>query len=88
MNDTNLKPCPFCGGEVYFDAVDRIINIGCDVCMCHRCWRGLITPEPHEVRVNEYEYYNPKAHEEAIEAWNRREFRRKLKTKKIVRKGE
>ena len=72
MDINELKPCPFCGGEAYFDAVDRIINIGCDVCKYHRHWRGLITTEQHEVRVNECEYYNPKAHEEAIEAWNRR----------------
>ena len=67
-----LKPCPFCGGEPYFDEMERIINIGCGVCKYHRYWKGVITTEPHEEQLNKREYYNPKAQEEAIKEWNRR----------------
>jgi len=44
-----LKPCPFCGGEPYFYAADRIINIGCYMCRYHRYWKGLITTDKEAI---------------------------------------
>lgn len=72
MSEPELRPCPFCGGEPYEDSCDRIIEIGCRKCNYHRWWHGLITPVEHKVKVNALEYYNPNAHEEATEDWNRR----------------
>lgn len=69
---TELKPCPFCGGKADWSACDRLITIGCKQCGYERGFKGLLTTLEHKVKVNDSEYYNPNAHEEAIEAWNRR----------------
>ena len=73
-----LKKCPFCGGEPVKESCDRIISIGCKKCRYYRSFWGVITPIKHDVIVSKHdgkvEYYNPNAHEEADEAWNRRAY--------------
>ena len=59
MSETQLKPCPFCGGEVEIlteevDAISEAYNFHCDNC-------DMSTY---------YDYSNDK--EEAIRHWNRR----------------
>ena len=75
-----LKPCPFCGGEVYEDAVDRLITIGCPSCGYVRSFHGLVQSEINTGvpivyeggKVSDHEWYDQFAHERAAEAWNRR----------------
>ena len=74
---SELKKCPFCGGEPFYDAVDVLIRIGCKVCGYSRAWKGLITSVPHGDPINKPEsacllYYNKDAKQEAIDAWNKR----------------
>lgn len=77
QTEQGLKPCPFCGGEAYIESCDRIINIGCRECKFHLHFNGVLTTVPHgnpvsDARSAVIEYYNPRAHKEAAEAWNRR----------------
>lgn len=75
-----LKPCPFCGGEAYEDACDRIIRIGCKACKYNRAFHGLVQSEINTGvpiiytggEVSDSEWYDQYAHERAYEAWNRR----------------
>ena len=77
---SELKPCPFCGGEAYVTSCDRIINIGCKPCGYHRYFHGLVQSEINTgVPIvytggvkSDSEWYDKDAHEKAIEAWNRR----------------
>jgi hypothetical protein len=32
MTEEKLKPCPFCGGEVYIDYFHDFTGISCDIC--------------------------------------------------------
>ena len=74
MADTELRPCPFCGGEAYYDACDRLIQIGCKPCGYSSHWRGLLTTKETAVKApNSGEYYNRFASEQAITAWNTRQ---------------
>ncbi len=75
-----LKPCPFCGGEPYIDACDRLISIGCKPCGYRRSFHGLVQSEIDTGvpivykggKVSDSEWYDQFAHEKAIESWNRR----------------
>ena len=54
----NLKPCPFCGGDVYLSREKRCYRNGYDHCIiCHDC--GVCTPDFG-------------ASDEAVEVWNQR----------------
>ena len=70
MNETRLKPCPFCGGEaVLYHQSSKYTDYDGDYVYC---FRGCGS------RTKLFECYNGtgKTHEdtekEAIEAWNRR----------------
>ena len=63
---TELKPCPFCGGNnLYFVKVDQhgyeTVGIFCNAC------KQTITLEE-----NEWEGDNGESRNKAIQAWNRR----------------
>ena len=60
MNNTELKACPFCGGEAVIDRED----IFCDV--CHLSMR--IYARLHNGEAETYE----EARQQAIENWNTR----------------
>ena len=62
---SDLKPCPFCGGEAK-DVVKRKRRIFEAFVQCRKCnaKSGVMLTEP-------FEKWN-RAMEEAIEAWNRR----------------
>ena len=73
MNNSNhLENCPFCGRKISVFTCDRIITFTCEPCGYSRSFKGLITTVPHRVRINDSEYYNPKAYEEAEAEWNKR----------------
>ena len=40
-----LKPCPFCGGEAFEWACDRLIEIGCKKCQYNLSFHGLVQSE-------------------------------------------
>lgn len=75
-----LKPCPFCGGEAFEWACDRLIEIGCKKCLYHLSFHGLVQSEINTGvpifykggKKSETEWYDQFAHEKAAEAWNRR----------------
>lgn len=58
MNDTKLKPCPFCGGEGHIneiknhDVQNHVYKVYCTKCICSTRWD-----------------YSP---DRAAETWNRR----------------
>jgi Lar family restriction alleviation protein len=73
----DIKNCPFCGGEAFYDAVDVLIMIGCKTCGYNRAWNGVITSVPHGEPISNPAsacllYYNKNADQEAIDAWNKR----------------
>lgn len=78
MNE--LKPCPFCGGEAYTWACDRVIEIGCKACNYHMSFPGLVQSEinthvPVVYKgniVSDHEWYDKDAHKRATQKWNRR----------------
>lgn len=72
MNEEQLNVCPFCGDKPFVNTYDRLIIIGCKKCDYERAFKGILTTVPHKVKVNDREYYNPKAYEESIDEWNRR----------------
>ena len=75
-----LKPCPFCGGEAYEWACDRLINIGCKTCDYLLHFHGIVQSEIDTGvpivykggKVSDYEWYDKDAHKKARAAWNRR----------------
>lgn len=77
---SDLKPCPFCGGDAYEDACDRLITIGCKPCGYHMSFHGLVQSEfdtgvpvvYNGGKISDCEWFDSKAHERAAEAWNRR----------------
>lgn len=80
MVNTELKPCPFCGGEAFKEAFDRLITIGCRVCNYYMSFHGVVQSEINTGKpviytggeVSEHEWYDQFAHERAAEKWNRR----------------
>ena len=77
---SELKPCPFCGGEAYEFACDRLIEIGCDRCKFHLSFHGIVQSEINTGvpivysggKKSDYEWYDKNARLKAAEAWNRR----------------
>ena len=75
-----LKPCPFCGGNPYYESYDRLIIIGCHTCGYSRGFHGYVQSEQDTGvpiiyqggKISDYEWYDKAAHEKATEAWNRR----------------
>ncbi len=80
LGDKRLLPCPFCGGAVYIDSCDRIIDIGCEPCGYHRAFHGFVQSEFETAVVASYkkgtkeplEWYDKDAYEKAADAWNSR----------------
>ena len=68
MKEIELKPCPFCGGEVkgYIDNHKKIM-INCDAC---KMYFGIELEIGCELKEGWKSTFNSK--EEAIEAWNMR----------------
>ncbi len=68
MKETELKSCPFCGGEVkgYFDNHKKVM-IECNAC---NMYFGIQLEIGCELVEGWKATFNSK--EEAIEAWNRR----------------
>lgn len=57
---TELKPCPFCGGEAILSKKGSYYSIECDKCGCGTKLCGS------------YMYSNEKNRKEAAKRWNRR----------------
>lgn len=63
MNEKNLKPCPFCGGEADIYSINGKKQVRCKRCRCRtpRMSRSDWFPKPEKDNT-----------ELAVEAWNRR----------------
>lgn len=79
MNTDNLKKCPFCGGQPFYESCDRLIRIGCDNCKFYMPFHGIVQSEILTdviVSVNEIgeacEWYDKDAHDKAVLKWNTR----------------
>lgn len=68
MNENNLKPCPFCGGEasLYMDNHKKYFA-GCENC---NFYYGIEIEHDQELYEGWRAIYDTR--EEAIAAWNRR----------------
>ena len=81
MSNTELKPCPLCGGEVecvstYSGVFEEIrAYVKCDSCGLIHWYSGIDTYDV-DTQAKGFEMWKKKAHEKAkqmaVEAWNRR----------------
>lgn len=77
---TNLKPCPFCGGEVeLLEYTDRVYGFWDYKIKCKKCRAYMdspstayITPIENGIRQTRNDETKAKAKRELIVIWNRR----------------
>lgn len=62
MSENNLKPCPFCGGEMYIVGSSRLRRFT----VCHKDLRSC------HFYAFEIDWQTVRSFEEAKQAWNRR----------------
>ena len=69
--EEQLKPCPWCGNKVKWNSADHTITIECKQCHYHRWFEPLVGFKKG-IPIGNGMFYNAKAQEEAVEAWNTR----------------
>lgn len=71
--DTNLKPCPFCGGEAYLETNHRAFIKGETTKVAYvRCRKCNARTERFELEKFGCTSHSAEADKLAMEAWNRR----------------